>query len=134
MTVAYAIAGGLIIGALLYALGLVLDEVGERHRLRRLADDVRRRQVDARTRAPRCARPPAADMTAHLTAARRPAPWASATRCRSCRPVSAPPAAPCPRARAVSVCHDCGERFTTDAAETRHVAATFHARYEQEQP
>jgi len=46
VTVAYAIAGGLIIGALLYAVGLVLDEVAERHRLRRLADDVRRRQLD----------------------------------------------------------------------------------------
>jgi hypothetical protein len=50
VTVAYAIAGGLIIGALLYALGLVLDEVAERHRLRRLADDVRRRQIDAEHR------------------------------------------------------------------------------------
>jgi hypothetical protein len=30
----------------------------------------------------------------------------------------------------VSTCHDCGEQFTTDAAETRHVAATFHARYD----
>jgi hypothetical protein len=47
VTVAYAIAGGLIIGALLYAVGLVLDEVGERHRLRRMADGVRRRQLDA---------------------------------------------------------------------------------------
>jgi hypothetical protein len=46
VTVAYAIAGGLIVGALLYAVGLVLDEVAERHRLRRLADDVRRRQLD----------------------------------------------------------------------------------------
>jgi hypothetical protein len=50
MTVAYAIAGGLILGALLYALGLVLDEVGERHRLRRMADGVRRRQLDAEYR------------------------------------------------------------------------------------
>jgi hypothetical protein len=47
VTVAYAIAGGLIIGALLYALGLVLDEVSERHRLRRMADQLRRRQRDA---------------------------------------------------------------------------------------
>jgi hypothetical protein len=46
VTVAYAIAGGLIIGAVLYAVGLVLDEVGERHRLRRMADDVRRRQLE----------------------------------------------------------------------------------------
>jgi hypothetical protein len=46
VTVAYAIAGGLIIGALLYAVGLVLDEVAERHRLRRMRDDVRRRQID----------------------------------------------------------------------------------------
>jgi hypothetical protein len=46
VTVAYAIAGGLILGALLYASGLVLDEIGERHRLRRMADDVRRRQLD----------------------------------------------------------------------------------------
>ena len=34
------------------------------------------------------------------------------------------------RGRQVSTCHDCGEQFTTDAAETRHVAATFHARYD----
>jgi hypothetical protein len=34
----------------------------------------------------------------------------------------------------VSTCHDCGERFDTDAAETRHVAATLHARYDQETP
>jgi hypothetical protein len=46
MTVAYAIAGGLIIGAILYAVGLMLDEVAERHRLRRMADDLRRRQLD----------------------------------------------------------------------------------------
>lgn len=46
MTVAYAIAGGLVIGALLYALGLVLDEVAEQHRLRRMADGVRRRQLE----------------------------------------------------------------------------------------
>lgn len=30
----------------------------------------------------------------------------------------------------VSACHTCGEAFTSDAAETRHVAATFHARYD----
>jgi hypothetical protein len=47
MTVAYAIAGGLAVIALLYAIGLVLDEIGERHRLRRMADDVRRRQLAA---------------------------------------------------------------------------------------
>jgi hypothetical protein len=35
-----------------------------------------------------------------------------------------------PRGRAVSVCHVCGVRFDTDAAETRHVAATLHARYD----
>jgi hypothetical protein len=34
-----------------------------------------------------------------------------------------------PRGRAVSTCHTCGEQFTTYAAETRHVAATLHARY-----
>jgi hypothetical protein len=34
-----------------------------------------------------------------------------------------------PRAGSVSVCHACGARFDTDAAETRHVAATLHARY-----
>jgi len=50
MTVAYAIAGGLIIGAVLYAIGIVLDEVAEHHRLRRLADDIRRRQLDAEHR------------------------------------------------------------------------------------
>jgi len=32
----------------------------------------------------------------------------------------------------VSVCHTCGETFTTAAAETRHVADTGHARYETE--
>ena len=46
MTVAYAIAGGLILGALLYAAGLFLDELSERHRLRRMADGVRRRQLE----------------------------------------------------------------------------------------
>jgi hypothetical protein len=46
MTVAYAIAGGLVIGALLYAIGLFLDEVAERHRLRRMADALRRRQIE----------------------------------------------------------------------------------------
>jgi hypothetical protein len=45
MTVAYAIAGGLIVGAVLYAVGLVLDEIAESHRLRRMADDLRRRQL-----------------------------------------------------------------------------------------
>lgn len=35
-----------------------------------------------------------------------------------------------PRDRAVSVCHTCGATFDTDAAETRHVAATSHARYD----
>jgi hypothetical protein len=35
-----------------------------------------------------------------------------------------------PRGRAVSICHVCGERFDTDAAETRHVEATLHARYD----
>lgn len=34
------------------------------------------------------------------------------------------------RDRATSTCHACGATFTTDAAETRHVAATFHARYD----
>jgi hypothetical protein len=47
MTVAYAIAGGLVLGAILYALGLVLDEAAERHRLRRMRDGVRRRQLEA---------------------------------------------------------------------------------------
>ena len=46
MTVAYAIAGGLVIGALLYAIGLFLDEVAEQHRLRRMRSDVRRRQIE----------------------------------------------------------------------------------------
>jgi hypothetical protein len=35
-----------------------------------------------------------------------------------------------PRGRAPSTCHACGATFTTDAAETRHVAVTFHARYD----
>lgn len=47
---AYAIAGGLIIGAVLYAVGIVLDEVAEHHRVRRLADDIRRRQLAAEHR------------------------------------------------------------------------------------
>lgn len=38
-----------------------------------------------------------------------------------------------PRDRAVSTCHACAEQFTTDAAETRHVAATLHARYDTDQ-
>jgi hypothetical protein len=66
-------------------------------------------------------------VTAHLTAAQAralgldvPAPRPRLTR----RTV--------PRARSVSVCHACGARFDTDAAETRHVAATFHARYQME--
>jgi hypothetical protein len=46
MTVAYAIAGGLVIGAVLYAVGIVLDEIAESHRLRRMADQLRHRQVD----------------------------------------------------------------------------------------
>jgi hypothetical protein len=46
VTVAYAIAGGLIIGALLYAVGLFLDELAEHHRLRRMADGIRRRQLE----------------------------------------------------------------------------------------
>ena len=29
-----------------------------------------------------------------------------------------------------SVCFDCGEAFTTQAAETRHLNATRHARYQ----
>lgn len=35
-----------------------------------------------------------------------------------------------PRDRAISTCHNCGQVFTTDAAETRHVAETHHARYD----
>jgi hypothetical protein len=36
-----------------------------------------------------------------------------------------------PRDGAVTVCHDCGVRFTTNAtAETCHVATTGHNRYE----
>ena len=46
MTVAYAIAGGLIIGAVLYVAGIVLDEIAEQHRLRRMRDDLRRRQIE----------------------------------------------------------------------------------------
>ena len=29
-----------------------------------------------------------------------------------------------------SECYDCGEAFTTQAAETRHLNATHHARYQ----
>ena len=39
-----------------------------------------------------------------------------------------------PRDGAVTVCVDCGARFTTDDDETRHVAATRHARYQLELP
>jgi len=35
-----------------------------------------------------------------------------------------------PRDKAVSRCVMCGETFTTDAAEGRHLVATRHARYE----
>lgn len=35
-----------------------------------------------------------------------------------------------PRGGAESRCHTCGATFTTDAAETRHVEDTRHARYE----
>jgi hypothetical protein len=64
-------------------------------------------------------------VTAHLTAAeaRRLGIDVPAPRRRTTRRAL-------PRAGSVSVCHTCGERFTTDAAETRHVAATFHARYD----
>jgi hypothetical protein len=31
-----------------------------------------------------------------------------------------------------TVCHDCGERFTSQAAETRHLNATKHACYQLE--
>jgi hypothetical protein len=34
-----------------------------------------------------------------------------------------------PRNKSVTVCVQCGERFTTDAAETRHVDSTGHPRY-----
>lgn len=37
-----------------------------------------------------------------------------------------------PRAGYRSTCHTCAAVFTTDAAETRHVNATGHARYESE--
>lgn len=67
-------------------------------------------------------------MTAHLTAAqaRRLGIDVPAT---AARPRRATRLA-LPRGRAVSVCHTCSERFTTEAAETRHVAATLHARYD----
>jgi hypothetical protein len=64
-------------------------------------------------------------VTAHLTAAEARA-----------LGIDPPPArhrttrAALPRARAVSVCHTCGDRFDTDAGETRHVAATGHVRYD----
>lgn len=34
-----------------------------------------------------------------------------------------------PRQGATSTCQTCGETFTSDAAETRHVADTLHPRY-----
>ena len=44
------------------------------------------------------------------------------------------PSTPTRRRRARSpystVCHDCGETFTTQAAETRHLDATRHCRYQ----
>lgn len=46
MTVAYAIAAGLVLVGVLYAVGYVLDEVATRNRHRRMADDVRRRQLE----------------------------------------------------------------------------------------
>ena len=70
-------------------------------------------------------------MTAHLTAAQARAlgigntlPIVPARKRTTRRAV--------PRGRAVSVCQACGARFDTDAAETRHVAATLHARYQME--
>jgi hypothetical protein len=50
VTVAYAIAGGLFVIGLLYVWSMVLDEVAERHRIRRMRDDLRRRQLDAEHR------------------------------------------------------------------------------------
>jgi hypothetical protein len=68
-------------------------------------------------------------MTAHLTAAQ-----ARALGIMNTLPVVVPhkrtTRKALPRERAMSVCHTCGERFTSDAAETRHVAATLHARYD----
>lgn len=65
-------------------------------------------------------------MTAHLTAAQARA-----------LGLDVPAGRPRPTRRALpghgrSTCHACGATFTTAAAETRHVAATFHARYESE--
>lgn len=37
-----------------------------------------------------------------------------------------------PRSKSTSRCQACGEEFTSDAAETRHVEETGHARYETE--
>lgn len=37
-----------------------------------------------------------------------------------------------PRQRYASTCHDCGEHFDTQAAETRHMTRTGHARYQLE--
>jgi uncharacterized membrane protein len=47
VTVAYAVAAGLVILAVLWAAGALLDEHAHRLRLRRMADDIRRRQLDA---------------------------------------------------------------------------------------
>lgn len=66
-------------------------------------------------------------MTAHLSAAEARA-----------LGIDVPGAGPRPRMtrralrrdHAVSTCHDCAATFDTDAAETRHVADTHHARYD----
>lgn len=47
MTVAYAIAAGVVVIAVLYAVSFLLDELATRNRLRRMADGVRRRQLEA---------------------------------------------------------------------------------------
>lgn len=66
-------------------------------------------------------------MAAHLTAteARRLGITAPAGRPRTTRKTE-------PRGGAVTTCHRCGARFTTDAAEARHVVETHHARYQLE--
>ena len=65
-------------------------------------------------------------MTAHLTAAeaRKLGLDVPATKKRTTRRTAKGPY--------LTVCHDCGETFTTQAAETRHLDDTRHCRYQLE--
>ena len=61
-------------------------------------------------------------MAVHLTAAETRALFGLGAPKRTTRRTARGPYA--------SECYDCGEAFTTQAAETRHVNATGHARYQ----